>query len=213
MPWGKLLAIAIIVTVGIGQWNSLIGILGITSNVIFEILVINFPELEAKKYWVVLGLAILIIGVFYYLLIKGNQNDQYLSIETKNGEIFGSINSSSTFLSSQSDIIKYFSEICSAHKNENSNAIFIFDGNCTREFLDYVKEEAREKIFTKYFIPANFSKLAEFKNDVIYFRGFNLFINLKEANILIDSKKLSNKKMIVLNTINDFLLGYSTIIL
>ena len=127
-----------------------------------------------------------------YLLIKGNQNDQYLSIETKNGEIFGSINSSSTFLSSESDIIEHFSEICSAHKNENSNAIFIFDGNCTREFLDYVKKEASEKIFTKYFIPANFSKLAEFKNDVIYFKGFNLFINLKEANILIDSKKFSD---------------------
>ena len=127
-----------------------------------------------------------------YLLIKGNQNDQYLSIETKNGEIFGSINSSSTFLSSESDIIEHFSEICSAHKNENSNAIFIFDGNCTREFLDYVKKEASEKIFTKYFIPANFSKLAEFKNDVVYFKGFNLFINLKEANILIDSKKLGN---------------------
>ena len=127
-----------------------------------------------------------------YLLIKGNQNDQYLSIETKNGEIFGSINSSSTFLSSQSDIIEHFSEICLAHKNENSDAIFIFDGNCTREFLDYVKKEANEKIFTKYFIPANFLKLAEFKNDAIYFKGFNLFINLKEANILIDSKKLKN---------------------
>ena len=127
-----------------------------------------------------------------YLLIKGNQNDQYLSIETKNGEIFGSINSSSTFLSSQSDIIEYFSQICLAHKNENSDAIFIFDGNCTREFLDYVKKEASEKIFTKYFIPANFSKLAEFKNDANYFKGFNLFINLKEANILIDSKKLKN---------------------
>ena len=123
---------------------------------------------------------------------KGNQNDQYLSIETKNGEIFGSINSSSTFLSSQSDIIEHFSQICLAHKNENSDAIFIFDGNCTREFLDYVKEEASEKIFTKYFIPANFLKLAEFKNDANYFKGFNLFINLKEANILIDSKKLEN---------------------
>ena len=127
-----------------------------------------------------------------YLLIKGNQNDQYLSIETKNGEIFGSINSSSTFLSRQSDIIEYFSQICLKHKNENSDAIFIFDGNCTREFLDYVKEKASEKIFTKYFIPANFLKLAEFKNDAIYFKGFNLFINLKEANILIDSKKLKN---------------------
>ncbi len=127
-----------------------------------------------------------------YLLIKGNQNDQYLSIETENGEIFGSINSSSTFLSSQSDIIEQFDEICLAHKNENSNAIFIFDGNCTREFLDYVKKEATENIFTKYFIPANFLKLADFKNDAKYFKGFNLFINLKEANILLDLKKLTN---------------------
>ncbi len=72
LPWGKFLAIAIIITVGIGQWNSLIGILGITSNVIFEILAINFSGLEGQKYWVVLGLAILIIGVFYFLLVKGN---------------------------------------------------------------------------------------------------------------------------------------------
>ncbi len=72
LPFGRLIAIAIIVTVGIGQWNSLIGILGITSNVIFEILVLNFPVLAGSKYAVVLALAILIIGVFYFLLVKGN---------------------------------------------------------------------------------------------------------------------------------------------
>lgn len=72
LPWGRAIAIAIIITVGIGQWNSLIGILGITSNVIFEILVINFPGLEGQKYWVVLALAILIIGAFYFLLVKGS---------------------------------------------------------------------------------------------------------------------------------------------
>lgn len=72
LPWGKILSIVIIIAVGIGQWNSLIGILGITSNVIFEILVINFPGLDNQKYWIVLGLAILIIGIFYFLLIKGN---------------------------------------------------------------------------------------------------------------------------------------------
>ena len=87
-----------------------------------------------------------------------------------------------------------FSSICSAHKKENDKAIFIFDGNCTREFLDYVKKEADEKIFTKYFIPANFSKLMQFENDAIYFKGFNLFINLKEANILLGSRKLSNSE-------------------
>ena len=74
LPKGKIIAIAIIIAVGIGQWNSLIGILGITSNVIFEILVINFPSLADQKYAVVLGLAILVIGVFYYFLIKGSYN-------------------------------------------------------------------------------------------------------------------------------------------
>jgi manganese transport protein len=72
LPLGKVIAIAIIITVGVGQWNSLIGILGITSNVIFEILIINFPDLSSHKYLVVLFLAILIIGIFYFLLIKGN---------------------------------------------------------------------------------------------------------------------------------------------
>ena len=72
LPFGKFLAIAIIAAVGIGQWNSLIGILGITSNVIFEILVINFPSLGIHKYGVVLGIAIVIIGVFYLLLIRGS---------------------------------------------------------------------------------------------------------------------------------------------
>lgn len=72
LPFGKTIAIAIILTVGIGQWNSLVGILGITSNVVFEILVINFPGLADQKYGVVLGLAIIIIGTFYFLLTRGN---------------------------------------------------------------------------------------------------------------------------------------------
>ena len=72
MPFGKIVAIAIIATVGIGQWNSLIGILGITSNVIFEVLVINFPALENQKYLLVLGLAIVIIGTFYFRKSTGS---------------------------------------------------------------------------------------------------------------------------------------------
>lgn len=72
LPLGKIIAIAIIVTVGIGQWNSLIGILGITSNVIYEVLSINFPSIEEYKYGLVIGIALIIIGTFYFLLIKGN---------------------------------------------------------------------------------------------------------------------------------------------
>ena len=71
-PGGKAIALAIILTVGIGQWNSLIGILGITSNVIFEVLSINFPALTFQKYSVVLLIAVLVIGTFYTLLIRGN---------------------------------------------------------------------------------------------------------------------------------------------
>ncbi|MFY0688407.1 MAG: divalent metal cation transporter [Cyclobacteriaceae bacterium] len=71
LPIGSAIAIAIIVTVGIGQWNSLIGILGITSNVVFEILQLNFPGITVHQYYVVLGLAILIIATFFGLLLLG----------------------------------------------------------------------------------------------------------------------------------------------
>ena len=69
---GKIIALSIIITVGVGQWNSLIGILGITSNVIFEVLSITFPALTSQKYGLVILIAILIIGTFYTLLIQGN---------------------------------------------------------------------------------------------------------------------------------------------
>ena len=72
LPFGRILAIAILLTVGLGQWNSLIGILGITSNVIFEILVVYFPQVEAHKYIGVLLIALVIIGTFYFMLLKGN---------------------------------------------------------------------------------------------------------------------------------------------
>lgn len=74
LPKGKMIAIAIILTVGIGQWQSLVGILGITSNVIFEILTLNYPSLKGYEYWVVLGIAVIVIGIFYTLLTKGNYN-------------------------------------------------------------------------------------------------------------------------------------------
>ena len=71
LPAGQIMAVIIMISVGLGQWNSLIGILGITSNVIFEILQINFPQLT-DKYAVVLGIATFIIGIFYLLLLEGS---------------------------------------------------------------------------------------------------------------------------------------------
>lgn len=68
---GKLLAILIIAGITFGQWNSLMGILGISSNIIYELLAQNFPQLVGYKYEVVLGIAILVISVFYALLLVG----------------------------------------------------------------------------------------------------------------------------------------------
>jgi len=68
---GKILAILIIIGVSFGQWNSLMGILGISSNVIFELLAIYFPSLESHQYSTVLTIAIVIIFVFYLVMLKG----------------------------------------------------------------------------------------------------------------------------------------------
>ncbi|MEP7268082.1 MAG: Nramp family divalent metal transporter [Saprospiraceae bacterium] len=72
LKFGKAIAILIIIGVTIGQWNSLIGILGISSNVIFEVLGMFFPAIISNEYIAVLGIAILIISVFYYILLIGN---------------------------------------------------------------------------------------------------------------------------------------------
>lgn len=69
---GKYLAIFIILGITFGQWNSLMGILGITSNIIFELLALNSPELASFKYQIVLGIAIFIISIFYFIMLKGN---------------------------------------------------------------------------------------------------------------------------------------------
>ncbi|REE16952.1 Mn2+/Fe2+ NRAMP family transporter [Winogradskyella pacifica] len=68
---GKVLAIAIIIGITFGQWNSLMGILGISSNIIFEILAVNFEGLSAFKYETVLITAIVIIVIFYLLMLVG----------------------------------------------------------------------------------------------------------------------------------------------
>ncbi|XMO85320.1 Nramp family divalent metal transporter [Algibacter sp. AS12] len=71
LKYGKLLAILIIVGITFGQWNSLMGILGISSNIIYEILAVNFDGLEGLKYETVLITAIIIIVVFYLLMLVG----------------------------------------------------------------------------------------------------------------------------------------------
>lgn len=71
LKYGKILAILIILGITFGQWNSLIGILGISSNIIYEILILNFIGLKSNQYETVLIIAIVIIISFYILMLVG----------------------------------------------------------------------------------------------------------------------------------------------
>ena len=71
LKFGNLMAIAIIVGVAFGQLNSLIGILGISANAIFETLSLFVPALKGMEYEAVLVIALLIIGIMYSLLLVG----------------------------------------------------------------------------------------------------------------------------------------------
>jgi Mn2+/Fe2+ NRAMP family transporter len=68
---GRILAILIIIGISFGQWNSLMGILGISANMLYEILAMNFESLIPYKYETVLVIAILVIGIFYALMMVG----------------------------------------------------------------------------------------------------------------------------------------------
>lgn len=72
LKWGRFIAILIILGIILGQWNSLIGIVGITSNLFFEIFKVYWPDLVAYEYQSVLAIALIIVGVFYSLLLQGS---------------------------------------------------------------------------------------------------------------------------------------------
>ena len=68
---GKIIAILIIIGISVGQWGSLMGILGISSNVIYELIELNFPAVAGNQYGITLGIAIFIIAVFYSIMLIG----------------------------------------------------------------------------------------------------------------------------------------------
>jgi len=68
---GKWLAILIIIGISFGQWGSLMGILGISSNIIYELLALRFPNLSGHQYGIVLGIAVAIMTVFYSIMLIG----------------------------------------------------------------------------------------------------------------------------------------------
>ena len=71
LKWGKVIAVLIIIGIGFGQWNSLMGIMGISSNIIYEIFAIYFPGVADFKYEMVIGIAVVVTAIFYALLLVG----------------------------------------------------------------------------------------------------------------------------------------------
>lgn len=71
IKWGKVIAILIIIGISFGQWNSLMGIMGLSSNIIYEIFAIYFPEIAQYKYEVVIAIAVVVTAIFYALLLVG----------------------------------------------------------------------------------------------------------------------------------------------
>lgn len=71
IKFGAIISILIIVGISIGQWNSLIGILGITANALYEVVVVFVPSAAAYSYGLVLAIAVLIIGLMYLILWQG----------------------------------------------------------------------------------------------------------------------------------------------
>ena len=71
LKYGKLIAILTIIGVVIGQWNSLSGILGLSSHAIYEMLHLFIPGMAKESYWGVLVIAVAIIIILYSLLLIG----------------------------------------------------------------------------------------------------------------------------------------------
>ncbi|MEM9547076.1 MAG: Nramp family divalent metal transporter [Bacteroidota bacterium] len=72
LKWGRMMGILIILGIVLGQWNSLIGIVGITSSIFYEIFLIYWPGIADLQYQVVLIIALIIVGLFYLLLLQGS---------------------------------------------------------------------------------------------------------------------------------------------
>ena len=71
LKWGKFWAILTICGVVLGQWSALSGILGLTSNAVYEVARLFIPGLRENNFWAVLGIAVALIAMMYVFLLVG----------------------------------------------------------------------------------------------------------------------------------------------
>jgi Mn2+/Fe2+ NRAMP family transporter len=69
---GKWISYLVVGGIILAQWNSLSGILGLSANAIYEMFILFFPGMEwGNSYWIILGIAIVLILIMYSLLWVG----------------------------------------------------------------------------------------------------------------------------------------------
>lgn len=71
LRYGKWLAVLIFVGVVMGQYTCLGGILTLSAGAVYEIFGTFFPSLPRENYWAVLGIACVLVGTVYALLMIG----------------------------------------------------------------------------------------------------------------------------------------------
>jgi len=71
LKFGNGWAVLTISGVVIAQWSALSGILGLSSNGLYEVIRLFIPGLSETNYWFVLGIAIFLIVILYWILLVG----------------------------------------------------------------------------------------------------------------------------------------------
>lgn len=71
LPLGSGLSVLVIIGIVVGQWNSLAGILGLSSSAIFETTQLLGVGQGTPSYWPVLLIAIGIVVILYVILLRG----------------------------------------------------------------------------------------------------------------------------------------------
>lgn len=72
LPGGKWLAILMVIGIVLGQWCCLSGLVGRSSNAVYEAVRLFVPSLDESGYWPVLGIAVVMLGIMYTLLWHGD---------------------------------------------------------------------------------------------------------------------------------------------
>ena len=130
---GKTWAIILICGLVVSQWISLSSILNITSNAVSEVLYLCIPGLPSDaSYWIVLAMAVIIAGVVWLVLNKGNYS------------VFEKILSVLVTLMGLSFILSMFIELPSP-------------GTIARGFIPSIPDSADARLFIAAFVGTTMS--------------------------------------------------------